>query len=316
MLALHAKADVVEAVEGWRDWLTSERKYSKHTIKNYGGDAEAFFRFLNGHLGEAADFQALAGLTALDFRAWLAARHAEGLSKTSSARAFSTLRGLFTYFARNGYCDNAAIQAVRTPKLPQSVPKALDVGDALDLVDAADDPTLKPWVAARDQALFMLLYGGGLRIGEALALTLGDLVDVLKGDSLRVTGKGNKTRLVPLLPLVVDALNRYLTLCPYGDKESRAVFLGVRGGPLNASQAQARVRQLRRELGLPDTTTPHALRHSFATHLLGGGGDLRAIQDLMGHATLSTTQRYTLVDAERLTQTHALHHPRAKRRKS
>ena len=316
MLELAAQPRVATAVAGWRDWLTHERRYSAHTVSNYTRDAKAFFKFLRGHLGHLADVEDLGALSPLDFRAWLAQRGRDGLSKQSNARALSTVRGLFRYFARIGLVENSTLSGFRGPKLPQSLPKALDVGDALDLVSAAgNDPTRERWVTARDHALLMVLYGAGLRISEALGLNRRDF-STLRGSSptLRILGKGNKQRIVPVLPAVRVAIWDYVEVCPLGGDDDSPVFLGVRGGRLNPAQVQALVRQLRRELGLPESATPHALRHSFATHLLGGGGDLRTIQELLGHATLSTTQRYTAVDAARLTAVHGLHHPRARRR--
>ncbi len=312
MIGAFAAPEVAAAAQAWRDWLVHERRYSNHTVTNYCRDVDAFLSFLRTHLDEPPDKGALARATTLDFRAWLADRHARGFSRPSTARALSAVRSFFRQLARQGFVENTALNAIRAPKLPQSVPKALDAGDALDLIAAAGAVTgAAPWLAARDKALLLLLYGCGLRIGEALGLTPRQAG---AGGSIRVLGKGNKERVVPLLPAVSKALAAYIRLRPFAAEPDAPLFIGVRGGPLNPAQAQARVRQLRRELGLPETATPHALRHSFATHLLAGGGDLRSIQELMGHESLSTTQRYTAVDAARLGQVHRGHHPRARRK--
>jgi integrase/recombinase XerC len=241
-------------------------------------------------------------------------------------RGLSVVRSFFRYLARSGRVHNAAINTVRFPKVPKSVPKALSVSDAAAVVKAVGALSRRPWLAKRDIALFTLLYGAGLRIGEALALNRGDVPlpagrSTLwragpdagdDGASIVVTGKGQKQRTVPLLPVIQEAISEYLAVCPYRLERAAPLFVGARGGRLNPRVVQARMEQLRAALGLPETATPHALRHSFATHLLAAGGDLRAIQELLGHASLSTTQRYTEVDAERLIKVYRNAHPRAK----
>ncbi len=306
---LPAEPAVAAAAAEWRAWLAHEKRASAHTLDAYQRDLTAFFRFLTDHLGYPPGLRDLAGLTPGDFRAYLAARSGRGLARTSTARAMSTVRGFFRHLDRNGLVHNAALASVRTPKVPKSVPKALSREEALEAVDAAGDLGDEPWIARRDIALVTLLYGCGLRLGEALALNRGQAP---RGDRLVVTGKGNKQRLVPVLPVVTEAVADYLAACPYRPGDDGPLFLGVRGGRLSAGVAQRQVRRLRALLGLPDTATPHALRHSFATHLLAGGGDLRTIQELLGHASLSTTQRYTDVDAARLTSVHRAAHPRAR----
>lgn len=308
-----AAPDLAAEASAWRKILASERRASRHTLDAYARDLAAFFAFLVDHLGQEASLAELDRLKPADFRAWLAKRAGEGLARSSTARAISALRNFFRHLERAGLIQNPALKAVRAPKLPRSIPKALAADEALDLLDTAKEIADEPWIAARDTALLTLLYGCGLRLGEALSLTRND---VPKDETLRVTGKGDKTRLVPVLPVVKQAIADYLALCPFAGDGRQPLFLGARGGALNPGVVQRQIRRLRALLGLPDTATPHALRHSFATHLLAGGGDLRTIQELLGHASLSTTQRYTDVDATRLTEVYRAAHPRAKRGKS
>jgi integrase/recombinase XerC len=298
------------AVDDWHRWLAGERRASAHTIDAYGRDLASFLAFLGGHLGGRPGLDDLGSLAASDFRGYLAELHSRGLAKSSIARALASVRGFFRFLHRRGLVQNPAVAAVRTPKLAKLLPKALTERDALDLVDTAaktDGPT---WLALRDQALLLLLYGCGLRIGEALSLRRSDLP---VGDVLRVTGKGNKQRVVPVLAIVREALRQYLDACPHLLAAGDPLFVGARGGALNPGVVQRQVRRLRTTLGLPETATPHALRHSFATHLLAAGGDLRTIQELLGHASLSTTQRYTRVDIARLAAVHHAAHPRARK---
>ena len=318
-----AEPAVASAIEDWRGWLAHERRASRHTLDAYGRDVAAFLRFLAGHLGFPPGLRDLDGLTPADFRSYLASRAGEGLGRTSVARAMSTLRGFFRFLDRAGLAHNAAIGGIRTPRVPQSVPKALTEADARMAVEAVGDLSDEPWVARRDTALLLLLYGCGLRIGEALALNRGQAPAGLPteaasaakaGGTMVITGKGGKQRMVPVLPVVARAMDDYLAACPYPLGDDDPLFLGVRGKRLNAGVVQRQVRRLRALLGLPETATPHALRHSFATHLLSGGGDLRTIQELLGHASLSTTQRYTAVDAGHLTAVYRKAHPRARRR--
>ncbi len=302
------KPALASAIEDWRRWLIHEKRASRHTVDAYNGDLGGFLAFLGDHLGQAPELADLESLAAADFRAWMAKRAADGASRTSIARAMSVLRGFFRWLERNGHCANHAIRAMRSPKIPQGIPKPLTVADADLLLDSVDLLPGEPWETQRDVALFTLLYGCGLRISEALDL---NRAEAPVGDSLTVTGKGNKQRMLPVLPVVRDAMQSYLRLCPWQAGEDGPLFLGVRGKRLNPGVAQKRLRELRLLLGLPDSVTPHALRHSFATHLLGSGGDLRAIQELLGHASLSTTQRYTAVDSESLMAVFRAAHPRA-----
>lgn len=308
LAAFAVKADLRAALEDWRRWLASERRTAQNTIDGYCRDLASFFEFLAEHRGEMADLPTLSALDAGDFRAWLAARTNDGLSRTSIARALSALRNLYRFLDRTGRGHNTALAAIKAPRPPKSIPKPLNETDAIDLIRRAAEIAIKPWVGARDVAILTLLYGCGLRIDEALSLNQGDAPD---GGSMVVTGKGNKQRVVPVLPVVADAIRTYREACPFSRDDDRPLFYGARGARLNAGIVQRTVRQLRADLGLPDTATPHALRHSFATHLLAGGGDLRTIQELLGHASLSTTQRYTDVDTQRLIEVYDRAHPRA-----
>ena len=308
------------ARDDWRDWLKSERRLAGHTLIAYEHDVAGFLGFMATYLGAPPTLDALGKLKPAEFRAWLAEKARQGAARSSTARAFSSVRSFFRFLDKRGFAHNASIGAIQTPKLAHSIPKALSERDMNELLDAADESPAETaregWVDLRDSAVLMLLYGAGLRIGEALALTIGQVEELIDGgqDTLQVTGKGNKTRLVPLLPQALNALAAYRDACPALKPlpASHAFFLGARGGPLDPAIVQKRVRDLRYQLGLADTVTPHALRHSFATHLLGAGGDLRTIQELLGHASLSTTQRYTDVDAARLTTVYRAAHPRAK----
>jgi integrase/recombinase XerC len=307
-LGFAADDDVQRAIAAWHARLADERRAAHHTLSNYRRDLAAFFVFLQDHLGGPASLSDLAALKPADFRGFLAKRVSNGLKPASNARALSTLRGFFRHLARAGLGSNPHITALRGPKVPRSLPKALNVPDAglvLDSIDALED---RPWVVARDTAVLTLLYGAGLRIDEALALSR---KAAPLGDMLRIVGKGKKARDVPVLAACREAVEAYTKLCPHKLGPNDALFVGVQGRRLKAGIVQKRVRDLRLHLGLPEKTTPHALRHSFATHLLGAGADLRAIQELLGHASLSTTQRYTDVDAERLLDVYAAAHPRA-----
>ena len=309
MIELAARPAVVSAARDWHAWLADERRTSKHTTDAYGRDLAAFFQFLTDHLGHRPGLDDLETLKAADFRGYLAARANAGLSRTSIARALSAIRNFFRFLEQGGLARNAAIGMVRTPKLPRSVPKALSPDDAIEVIGAISLFGDTEWIAKRDTALLTLLYGCGLRIGEALGLNRGQAPT---GDTMIIDGKGGRQRLVPVLTAVRQALDDYLADCPYPLADDGPLFVGARGKRLNAGVAQARMRKARALLGLPDTATPHALRHSFATHLLSGGGDLRTIQELLGHASLSTTQRYPDVDDGHLMAVYDRAHPRAR----
>lgn len=308
-----AAPDLQNALGQWLSWLSHERRVADLTREAYARDVAQFLSFLIRHQGELPRLASLGALTRGDFRAWMAARHAEGIEARSLARALSALKNLFKFLARRGLAANGAIATLRAPKLPRAVPKPLNVGEALEAVDAVASLQDVDWLGKRDAAMLMLLYGAGLRIGEAVSLNRRDLPTTGEARSLTVIGKGRKTRIVPLLPEVVTAVREYLKACPWGGTGSDPLFMGAKGGRLSPRLIQKSMQALRLALGLPETATPHALRHSFATHLLGAGGDLRAIQELLGHASLSTTQRYTDVDAQHLLQVYQAAHPRARR---
>jgi integrase/recombinase XerC len=314
-LGLAAAPDLAEQVALWRDWLAHERRASKHTLDGYGRDLGEFCRFLTLHHGAPPGLATLDRLARTDVRAWLAERSRRGLAASSTARALSTVRGFFAWLMRRRRIDNSVLSALRNPRLPRAVPKALTAGEALETVTAVGELSDSDWIARRDVAVLTLLYGAGLRVGEAVALERGQVPKPGPGGgaSLTITGKGNKQRMVPLLPVVVEAIGDYLAACPWQGDARAPLFRGARGGRLSPRLVQLQMQRLRPLLGLPESATPHALRHSFATHLLAGGGDLRTIQELLGHASLSTTQRYTAVDAAALLAVYDRAHPRARR---
>ncbi len=300
--------DLRPHLRAWYAHLMAERRVSRATLASYLGDVARFFAFLADHLGGPADLTALGGLELRDFRAFLAHRRNDGLKSRSLARALSSLRSLFRFLDRGGIVSNVALTALRSPKIPHAIPKPLSPRAARDLIDGAREASTEPWIAARDAAVLTLLYGCGLRIAEALSL---DRREAPLRDTLRVVGKGGKERLVPVLPVAREAVEIYLRLCPFGLAANDPLFVGARGLRLDPRIVRETVIRLRRRLGLAETATPHALRHSFATHLLAGGGDLRSIQELLGHASLSTTQMYTEVDSRRLLDIYDKAHPRA-----
>ena len=308
-LARFSAADDLRAAIGlWAAWLAGERRASPHTVAAYGRDLAFFLDFLTEHLGEQPGLASVDGLRPADFRAFLAHRAGNGIERSSQARGLSVLRGFIKFLQRRGLASTTALAALRSPKLPQGVPKPLTIEDAAGTLDAAPAVANSLWQGKRDTAVFALLYGCGLRISEALGLTRGEAP---LGDMLAITGKGGKHRVVPVLPTVREATADYLAACPHALTKEGPLFVGARGGPLNPRLVQRQMTALRGFLALPESATPHALRHSFATHLLGAGGDLRAIQELLGHASLSTTQRYTAVETERLLAVYDAAHPRA-----
>ena len=303
-----AAEDLRAAIGSWMAWLDGERRASAHTVAAYGRDLAAFLDFLTEHLGEPPALATFARLAPADFRAYLAWRAAR-VERSSIARGLSVVRGFVRFLERRGLASSPALLVLRAPKLPHSVPKPLSVADAAEMIDAPTGMVASTWQATRDVAVLTLLYGCGLRISEALGLKRSEAP---QGDLITITGKGQKQRVVPVLPAVRRAIANYLEACPYALPAAGPLFVGARGGPLGPRLVQHQMEHLRRALGLPETATPHALRHSFATHLLGAGGDLRAIQELLGHASLSTTQRYTSVETERLLAVYAAAHPRAR----
>ena len=309
-----AQPTLVLEIESWKDWLIIEKNYSLKTLESYYIDLTGFISFLKDHLGYPPGVKDLNHLSTVDIRSYLAKRNTEGLKRSSTARAMSTLRNFFKFLELNGKLKNSVLSAIRTPPRPKSIPKALTIRDANNTILKAESLNDIEWLGKRDKALMAILYGSGLRLGEALALNQCDLPKQTDEDGIiKVTGKSKKQRLVPLLPIVSNIIHLYLNICPFPRDPSAPVFVGLRGKRLNPGVAQRHVRKIRSTLGLPHTATPHALRHSFATHLLGGGGDLRTIQELLGHATMSTTQRYTDVDQALLSNVYRSAHPRARR---
>ncbi len=285
-----------------------QRRLSPHTLRAYGLTLDRFDDFLSGHLGGGVVGAQLASLQVADLRGFLSSRRSEGLAATSLARDVSALRGLLGWLRRSEGLACDAIAALKAPRQPRRLPRAVAAPDVRDLVAVVADAAAQPWLAARDTAVLLLLYGAGLRIGEALALT-GAVLPL--GDRLMVTGKRNKTRVVPVLPQVRDAVLAYAAACPFALVPGEALFRGLRGGALDAGTVRRAVQAARGVLGLPASASPHALRHSFATHLLARGADLRQLQELLGHASLSSTQIYTSVDSAQLLDAWAAAHPRA-----
>ena len=303
-LTLHPAAALAAR---WATYLQHDRRRSVHTVRAYVATAHRFIAFLGDHRGAAVGPEALLTLAAVDLRAFLARRRAEGLGPSSAARELSGVRAFLKYAAEQAG-STAQLPRTRAPRRPRTLPRPAAPDDAMGLAEDAAAAASAPWIGARDLAILLLLYGAGLRVAEALALTVRALPI---GSTLRVTGKRSKTRIVPVVPAVREAIEDYARQCPYRRDGDSPLFVGARGGPLNPDLVRRSVAAARRRLGLPDTLTPHALRHSFATHLLARGADLRALQELLGHASLSSTQIYTAVDAARLLDVYRHAHPRA-----
>lgn len=297
---------VAALIKGWQRDLGAVRRLAANTLEAYGRDLGQFLNFLALHTGGPVSIATLNDLRAADIRAFMAKRREENLSSRSLGRALSAIKNFFRFLEREGAVSTEAFNVIRAPRQSKSVPKALTVSEAKAAIATTAELEDRSWVAARDMAVLALCYGAGLRISEGLSLCRADL----DGEVLRVTGKGGKTRMVPLIPQVRAHIESYLGLCPFKLTPSQPLFRGVKGGVLAPRLIQLRVAQLRGALGLPPSATPHALRHSFATHLLGRGGDLRSIQELLGHASLSTTQIYTAVDTDRLLESYRAAHPR------
>ncbi|HEX6218712.1 MAG TPA: tyrosine recombinase XerC [Sphingomicrobium sp.] len=291
----------------WHDYLLHDRRRSPHTVRAYLATAHRFIDFLGSYRAESIDSEALLAVSAQDLRAFLAARRAEGLGASSAAREMSAVRAFLTFAAEH---QGRPVQLPRTraPKRPRTLPRPAAPDEAMALAEDAAGAASAEWIGARDLAILLLLYGAGLRVAEALSLLRKDHP---VGRALRVTGKRSKTRIVPVVPVVAEAIDAYVKLCPYPLAADGPLFVGARGGPLNPDLVRRAVAAARKRLGLPDTLTPHALRHSFATHLLARGADLRSLQELLGHASLSSTQIYTAVDAARLLDVYRHAHPRA-----
>ena len=304
--ALIADDEINAQIARWVRDMASVRRLAPKTIEAYQRDLGRFINFLGPHAGGPVTLAILRDMRGADLRAFMASRREDGVEPRSLARGLSAIKSFFRFLEREGVLSTEALNIVRTPKAKKSLPKALTVLEAKATIDTTGELEERPWVAARDMAVLSLCYGAGLRISEALSLSRADL----DGPALRVTGKGGKTRLVPLIDSVRASVETYLSLCPFPLTPSQPLFRGVKGGVLSPRLIQLRMQDLRSALGLPPGATPHALRHSFATHLLGRGGDLRAIQELLGHASLSTTQIYTAVDTDRLLDAYRAAHPR------
>jgi integrase/recombinase XerC len=294
-------------VERWAAYLLYDRRRSAHTARAYAATAHRLIRFLGTYRGEVVDVGLLTSLSAPDLRGFLAQRRGEGLGASSAARELSAVRAFLTYAAES-QGELAQLPRTKAPRKPRTLPRAVAASEAMALAEDAGDAPAEGWVGARDLAILLLLYGAGLRVAEAMSLT-GAARPI--GETLRITGKRSKTRIVPVMPAVREAIEDYVRQCPWPIANDGPLFVGVRGGPLNPDLVRRAVAAARRRLGLPDTLTPHALRHSFATHLLARGADLRALQELLGHASLSSTQIYTAVDAARLLDVYRHAHPRA-----
>ncbi len=324
--------DLTECLEKWQAYLRVEKNVSRHTLRAYATDLTHFLTFLCGHIGHAPALNDLSEVGLRDFRAWMSRKAMDGAGNASRARSLSGIKNFLRWLDRQGIMHNAAIGTVRTPKQAHKLPRPLQQKQALSVLENAAFLPKEDWIGARDTALFTLLYGCGLRIDEALSLNMNDMP---REGFIRVRGKGNKEREVPVIELVETTLKHYLGLCPYHSSlraageaiqskkarlphradgpprnDGKPLFRGSRGGRLNQGVAQKAMRDLRRSLGLPENATPHALRHSFATHLLENGANLREIQELLGHASLSTTQRYTEINAAELMKIYKAAHPR------
>ncbi|RXT48349.1 tyrosine recombinase XerC [Bradyrhizobium betae] len=309
-----ASADPSIALEmtRWLSHLGAERRLSPKTLEAYGRDLRQCLDFLCAYWGERVTLARFASLEATDVRAFMAMRRADDIAGRSLMRALAGLRSFGRFLEREGKGKVGALSAIRAPKVAKTLPKPLPMASAKRLADADEraGEDRETWILARDAAVMALLYGSGLRISEALGLKRREVPRPGEGDVLIVTGKGNKTRMVPVLQNVLALVDEYVGMCPYPLPAEGPIFLGARGGPLSPRIIQLAMERLRGALGLPDSATPHALRHSFATHLLSRGGDLRAIQELLGHSSLSTTQIYTGIDSERLLEVYASAHPR------
>ena len=308
MLSFSIDEKVKKITDDFLSFLTIQRRASTHTIDSYRIDISYFFAFLKEHFGcNQVTISILESLTVHDFRKWLLMRNKSEFSNSSTARALSCLRSFFAFANRNKKILNNKIENVKTPKIGKPIPKAVDEIDIKSIMKLIDSFNKEEWCSKRDIALLTLIYGCGLRISESLSITKNDLANY---GVLIVTGKGNKQRMVPMLDIVKERIDQYLKVCPYNIPVDQPIFLGARGGVYSPTLFQKLISNIRKYLQLPDTITPHAFRHSFATHLLENGGDLRTIQELLGHSSLSTTQRYTKIDKKRLLDVYNKIHPR------
>ncbi len=309
-VSIVASEELAGHYRSWLGHLSRERRVAARTVEAYGRDLRQFATFLSGYIGHLPGVVDFADLHPIDLRGFLAERRRAGVGARTLGRGLAGIRSFVRYLERQGVASSAGLAAIRAPRQPKTLPRPIAPEPALRLARAETQLAEEPWIAARDAAVMALCYGCGLRIGEALALTPAMLAEH-GGQSLRIAGKGGRVRLVPVLAAVSAAIEEYLALCPYAAAAGEPIFFGARGGRLQPAVLQRAMARMRGALGLPDSATPHALRHSFATHLLSAGGDLRTIQELLGHASLATTQVYTAVDTERLLSAYAAAHPRA-----
>lgn len=309
-----AAKDVRAELKRWLEFIAAEKRLSPKTCEAYARDVGFFLSFLTGHLGDKPKLADLSKLAPADIRSFLAFRRANGIEARTLQRSLAAARSFARFLEREGRGKSDALTAVRAPKVAKTLPRPLDAQSALALADPATRAyeEREPWVLARDAAVLSLLYGAGLRIAEALSLKRNQIPAPGTADTITVTGKGNKARMVPLIPQIARAINDYVAICPFDLPEDEPVFRGEKGGPLSPRIVQLAMERMRGALGLPDSATPHALRHSFATHLLARGGDLRSIQELLGHASLATTQIYTQVDTTHILEAYRAAHPRAR----
>jgi len=297
-----------DALQTWLEGQSALNGASENTLDAYRRDVLDFLAFITEHKGDPQGLRALERVTVTDMRAWMAHTRGTGIAARSLARKLSSVKSFFRWLGERQGFDPSAVLSTRSPKFHRKLPRPLEESAARDMIDTVQLQSSKDWVSARDMAVVTLLYGCGLRISEALSL---EGRDMPLGDSLRITGKGGKERIVPVIGAARQAVERYVSLCPFPIEPAQPLFRGVRGGRLNPRQIQLAMEKARMQLGLPASATPHAMRHSFATHLLNAGGDLRAIQELLGHASLSTTQAYTAVDLDRLLDVYEKTHPKA-----
>ncbi len=309
--AFHVSQAAKEALSTWLDHQKALKDASPHTITAYHQDVFEFLAFLTEYKGQHHGLGALAKITITDMRAWMAQARSTGLSARSLARKLSAVKSFYRWLAEREGFEPTAVLSTRAPKFHNKLPRPLSEEAARDVLDMASTHSNKAWINARDTAVLILLWGCGLRISEALGL---QRKDAPLGESLRILGKGRKERIVPVLPIARDAVEAYLRICPHPQEPNAPLFRAVRGGALRPSTVQKLMQSIRAQLGLPSSATPHAMRHSFATQLLAAGGDLRAIQELLGHASLSTTQNYTAVETSKLLDIYTSAHPMARRK--
>lgn len=292
-------------ISDWKKSLSSEKNFSKHTVSSYSIDVNYFIEFISKHLETECSFDVLEKISIQDFRAWLTFRKKNNYAFSSTTRALAAVKSFVRHLIKFHNLSNKNIFNLKSPKLPTYLPKALNESQTLSSLNLSHNEEEELWIHLRDKALLYILYGCGLRISEALSLKLKDLSKSV----LNVTGKGNKERIIPIIPVIIDQINQYIEACPYKLKETDFIFIGKQGKQLNPGVYQRQIRKLRNQLNLPETTTPHAFRHSFATHILTNGGDLRSIQELLGHQDLTTTQKYTKIESSHLLEVYKKAHP-------